>query len=187
MKKKGFTQHQFAPFLGIPRDVWKFRKIIPKCANRKATGAGFTLIEILVAGTLIALLASIGIVSYTSVTKRSRDSKRKSDVEQLRTALEMYRADYSSYPPVNTVGYDTVDNLKPYLVDAPYNYVPAIPRDPSVGYRYSYKATNASGGSYFGYCVSAYVESEDPSDTCTSAPATDTGEVPIHNYGVKNP
>lgn len=148
---------------------------------------GFTLIEILVAATLIALLASIGIVSYASVTKRSRDSKRKSDVEQLRTALEMYRADYSAYPPVNTGGYDTAENLKTYLVDAPYNYVPAIPHDPKTGYRYSYKATNLSGGSYFGYCVSAYLESEDPSDTCSASPATDASQDPLHNYGVKNP
>lgn len=148
---------------------------------------GFTLIEILVAATLIALLASVGIVSYSSVTRRSRDSKRKSDIEQLRTALEMYRADYSSYPPVNTTGYDTAENLTPYLVAAPYTYMPAISSDPKATYRYSYKATNASAGSYFGYCLSAYLETEDLSDTCTSAPSTDMSQTPNHNYGVKNP
>lgn len=140
---------------------------------------GFTLIEILVAATLIALLASVGIVSYSSVTKRSRDAKRKSDIEQIRTALEMYRADYSSYPPVNTTGYDTANNLSTHLVAAPYSYMPAIPSDPKTDYHYSYKATNVSAGSYFGYCLSAYLETEDPSDSCTP----DT----IHTYGVKNP
>ena len=52
---------------------------------------GFTLIELLIAVSIIAILISIGVVSYGSVNKRSRDAKRKGDIEQLRSGLEMYR------------------------------------------------------------------------------------------------
>ena len=58
---------------------------------------GFSLIELMVSTTVIAILTVIGVVSYSSVNKRSRDVKRKSDIEQIRSALEMYRSDYGYY------------------------------------------------------------------------------------------
>lgn len=148
---------------------------------------GFTLIEILVASVVLAVLASVAIISYSSVTKRSRDSKRRSDLEQMRTALEMYRADYNMYPPVNVSGWDTAANLAAYLVTDPYDYMPSIPSDPATGMRYSFKATNGSGGNYYGYCLSAYLEAEDPADTCTDVPVVDAGQDPAHTYSIKNP
>lgn len=67
--------------------------------------SSFTLIEILVVATIIALLTSIGVVSYTQFSKQSRDAKRKADLEQIRAAVEMYRSNDStnSYPPYNVV------------------------------------------------------------------------------------
>ncbi|KUK79544.1 MAG: fimbrial protein pilin [Microgenomates bacterium 39_7] len=64
--------------------------------NKK--NAAFTLIEVLVATTIVAVLTAIGVVSYSSASRNSRDAKRLSDVEQIRAALEMYRADNGSYP-----------------------------------------------------------------------------------------
>lgn len=141
--------------------------------------AGFTLIEVLVAVTIIAVLASIGIVSYGSINKRSRDTKRKGDLEQIRSALEMYRADMGYYP--NTGGGNWTDgsNLSATLVST---YMPAIPSDPkSPTQVYRYKATSLSGANYYGYCVSTLLESENPADSCTP----DT--VSSHNDGIKNP
>lgn len=142
---------------------------------------GFTLIEILVAVTIITVLVSIGVVSYASVNKRSRDAKRKGDVEQLRSALEMYRSDIGSYPANPLVpNFDNVSVLEDALVTTG-TYMPAIPSDPKSTQTYRYKATNSSGGNYYGYCMSAILESEDPNDTCT--PDTTNS----HNYGVKSP
>ena len=80
---------------------------------------GFTFIEILVVATLIGILATIGIVTYSSANARARDGKRKSDVEQIRSALEMYRADNGNYP--TTLSSLTTD------------YINELPQTPETG------------------------------------------------------
>lgn len=139
---------------------------------------GFTLIEVLVAVTIISVLVSIGVVSYASVNKRSRDAKRKGDVEQLRSALEMYRADIGYYPNIGSGSWSDASGLSTPLVST---YLPAIPSDPKSTQTYRYEETNLSGGNYYGYCISVLLESENPSDTCTP------DAVNSHNYGVKSP
>lgn len=139
---------------------------------------GFTLIEVLVAVTIIAVLVSIGVVSYGSVNKRSRDAKRKGDVEQLRSALEMYRSDNGYYPNAGSGSWTDASSLSTTLVSM---YLPGVPADPKSTQTYRYQATNFSSGNYYGYCMSALLESEDPNDTCT--PDTTNS----HNYGVKSP
>ena len=140
---------------------------------------GFTMIEILVAVTIMAVLAAIGFTAYGKINKRSRDSKRKADIEQIRSALEMYRSDYGYYPNTGSGVWTDASNLSTPLVST---YMPAIPADPKDATQtYRYKATDASGGSYYGYCASALLESEDSSDSCTPDTVND------HNYGAKNP
>ncbi len=140
---------------------------------------GFTLIEILVAATILAVLAAIGLVSYSKVNQRSRDSKRKSDIEQIRSAVEMYRLDMGYYPNTGSGAWSNAEDLSSALVST---YMPGIPTDPkSLTQTYRYKATSLSGGFYYGYCLSALLESENPTDTCPP----DT--VNLHNYGVKSP
>lgn len=145
--------------------------------------AGFSLIELLITVSIISILIAIGVASYATINRQSRDTKRKSDVEQIRSALEMYRADNSSYPSAGSGSWvvassvsDALVGLTPALVST---YLPAVPTDPKVSQSYMYLATNGSGGTYYGYCISALLESENPTDTCTPA----TGQT----YGVKNP
>ena len=59
---------------------------------------GFTLIELLVVSTIIVVLSSVGIVSYANVNKGARDAKRKSDLDDVRTTLLLYRSDNGRYP-----------------------------------------------------------------------------------------
>ena len=139
---------------------------------------GFTLIEILVVAIMLAVLTTIGLVSYAKINQRSRDSKRRSDIEQLRSALEMYRLDNGFYPNTGAGSWTDASGLGTPLVAT---YMPAIPSDPKSTQTYRYKATNASGGNYYGYCASALLESENPTDTCTP------DAVNTHNYGVKSP
>ncbi len=140
---------------------------------------GFTLIEVLVAATIIAILTAVGMVSYTNINKRSRDTKRRSDMEQIRSALEMYRADNGSYANTGGGNWSDASNLSAILVSS---YMSAIPSDPkSTTQTYRYLATNLVSGRYYGYCLSSLLESENPSDTCTP----DT--VNTHNYGLKSP
>ncbi len=142
--------------------------------------AAFSLMELLITVSIISILIAIGIASYTTINKQSRDAKRKSDIEQIRSALEMYRADNGFYPDAGSgswvVASDATTGLTPDLVST---YLPVVPTDPVSTQSYMYQATNQSGSSYYGYCLSADLESEDPSDTCTPS----TGQT----YGVKNP
>ena len=59
---------------------------------------GFTLIELLVVIAIIAMLATVGITSYRTLTSRARDGRRASDVENVRAALEAYRTENGNYP-----------------------------------------------------------------------------------------
>lgn len=134
--------------------------------SKQNTRHGFTLLELLVTTTIIAVLTMIGVVSYSSVNKRSRDVKRKSDLEQIRSALEMYRSDQAEYPL--TLGVLVTD------------YIPAIPADPSTG---SYIYTPIQNGTvYNAYCICAKLE------TATSTQSTCTISLPANcNYGLKSP
>lgn len=60
---------------------------------------GFTLIELLVVISIIGVLAALTLVSYSGAQKQTRDTQRKSDLGQYRTALEAYAAaNNGSYP-----------------------------------------------------------------------------------------
>jgi len=93
-----------------------------------AAKKGFTIIELLVSIAVIAILAGITIVSYSSIQQRARDTERSGDIIQLKVAIEKYRAEKSMYPQA-CAAVDTgcpVSNLAPYL--APY--LDTIPHDP---------------------------------------------------------
>ncbi len=59
---------------------------------------GFTLIEVMVVISIIALMSSVALSSMTSAYSNARDSKKTQLVKQYITALELYRNDNSSYP-----------------------------------------------------------------------------------------
>lgn len=59
---------------------------------------GFTLVELLVVVTIIAILASIGMVVYGNVQKSARLAKRVTDLKGIQMALELYRSDNEKYP-----------------------------------------------------------------------------------------
>lgn len=135
--------------------------------------SGFTLIEILVTVTIIAVLLSIAAVSYRSINQRSRDARRKSDVEQLRSSLEMYRTDNGSYP--TDVGWDSswigTDNSTFATLLA--SYLSPLPTDPTGGvtgyYYYNPRSCSGSPTKCYGYCILSYMEQDTSAvSLCTS-------------------
>lgn len=59
---------------------------------------GFTLIELLVVITIIGILAGIIIVSMAGAAVKSRDSRRKADLDAMKKAVSMYAVDKGNYP-----------------------------------------------------------------------------------------
>lgn len=108
---------------------------------------GFTFIEILVVITIIALLTAVAVATYSTFLKQSRDTKRKSDLEQTRAALEMYRSTEDTYP-VGSVWATTLN-----VLTTPVTYIQSLPSDPK-NPTYTYYYT----GSISDYTVGAYLE-----------------------------
>lgn len=107
----------------------------------------FTLIEILVVVTIIMLLTTTATVTYTAFLKQSRDAKRKTDLEQIRAALEMYRSNNNTYP----VGSVYITTLS--VLIAPVTYIQSLPTDPkNPTYTYYYS------GSVSDYTLGSYLE-----------------------------
>ncbi len=105
---------------------------------------GFTLIEILVVATIIALLAGGAAVTYSQFSRQSRDAKRKADLEEVRAALEMYRSTNNTYPNGNW------SNLS--ILTGTTKYIQSLPTDPKSGYTYAYSGTASD------YTLGAYLE-----------------------------
>lgn len=59
---------------------------------------GFTFIELLVVVTIILILSVVASLSFVGANQKSRDSRRKIDMEKIRTALELYRQENGRYP-----------------------------------------------------------------------------------------
>jgi len=63
---------------------------------------GFTLIELLVVISIIGVLTAIIVPNMMGMRERARDSKRKSALKELKTALRLYYNDHQAYPPSTT-------------------------------------------------------------------------------------
>ncbi len=58
----------------------------------------FTLVELIIVITILAILATIGFMSYQSYTADARDWKRKRDLWEVRSGLEIYQMKNSVLP-----------------------------------------------------------------------------------------
>lgn len=94
---------------------------------------GFTLFELLVTISIIAVLTAVAVVSFGGVTKKARDSRRMADLEKMRIALEAARQVGNTYPESLT---DLVDG----------GFLQQVPVDPKAGGDYTY--TRLSGYTY---------------------------------------
>lgn len=59
---------------------------------------GFTLFELLVSISIIAILTAVAVVSFGGMNKKTRDARRISDVEKIRVALESAKQIGGTYP-----------------------------------------------------------------------------------------
>ncbi len=146
--------------------------------------SGFSLLEMLIALAIVVTLIVFTSVNYATIRKKGRDDKRRIDLEKLRSALELYRAENNSYPTVGASLWVTIDPnvFDNYLIP---NYIDEIPTDPLQGtttpYRYIVFDQRPPGsGNYFSYCISANME------IISNAAPNCWLEDPNNNYQINN-
>lgn len=110
------------------------------------TKAGFTLVEILIAITIVVILASIGLVIYGGVQSQARDALRKQDLLNLSFALELYFQKNSSYIPPTSQSEDSCSRDSAFFYSqsgiAPYMKNNYVPKDPQTKSSYCYISVN---------------------------------------------
>lgn len=136
---------------------------------------GFTLIELLVVISIIGVLLSISFFALQGAKASARDAERKSDLQDIRSALEIYRVDCGTYPATITFG----SALSATCGGATNTYMSTVPQDPK-NPTYSYQYTPGSGNKTYNLC--AYLEHGTGSASCTG----NCGGTAC-NFGVKNP
>lgn len=93
----------------------------------KQEAKGFTLLELIIAIAIIAVLTSVGLITYQGVSEKNRNQTRYRDLTGLKQALELYRHDRHHYPA-------SVNELVP-------KYVGTVPLDPdNLSKTYYYRA-----------------------------------------------
>ncbi len=109
---------------------------------------GFTLIELLVVIAIIGVMAALVIVNLSTANKKSRDARRKADLSEVRTAMELYYDSYLSYPLAPATA-TNIAALSSYLSP---QYIQKLPVDPkntgSNIYLYTMPAVSPSSAGY---------------------------------------
>jgi type II secretion system protein G len=98
--------------------------------------SGFTLIELLVVIAIIGILSSVVLASLNGARESSRDARRGTDLNQIRTSLALYRDACGTYPSSTS---DTAVNgsLGDSCGGGLSDYMSQVPTDPSSGnYQY---------------------------------------------------
>lgn len=145
--------------------------------NNNSSQKAFTLVELLVVITIIAILSTIGLVAYGTFLKNARDARRQADLKFIQSALEEYHADQHYYPSGTTLGSSITNNTTPLKT-----YLTTVPKDPKDQSAYSYVASSCDNNSAncTSYCLSANIEGTVPLDlACTPSSG--------FNYAVTRP
>lgn len=136
---------------------------------------GYTLFELMVVIAITSLLIAVAAAAYSTVQKKARDAKRRSDLNLIQRAEEQYKAQYSAYDSAIggfTSGVECTGNVTDTLTD-----VPSDPKnDASLEYEY-YCLFEADAQAY---CMYAKLETgggncsscscDDVTDSCTYVP-----------------
>jgi prepilin-type N-terminal cleavage/methylation domain-containing protein len=120
---------------------------------KKTIGRGFTLLELLVVISIVAILVALGAASYSTAQKKARDAARKGDLRAIGNSLEQY---YSVCGNVYITPGSAI-----YCTSPSIGILPTVPKDPR-GTPYV-----CSGCSSSGYTLCANnMEAESPTGYC---------------------
>lgn len=150
--------------------------------NKMKSHAGFSLIELLVAISIISILSALLTANFIGARQRARDGQRKSDVRQIQSALEFIRADTGRY--LTNAQYDTATGsscgpTQAFTVGTVV-YMQSVPCDPvSTSTRYLYDDL-ASGGTIYRLTACLENAADSQKDSVAVAPCS-------VSFSVRNP
>ncbi len=131
----------------------QFKNFKFKIKNSRNKRVGFTLIELMIVIAILAGLATLFMSSFPAAQKRGRDTKRRSDLKQYQTALEIYANKNGAYPSPGLTNPSSSSLCTTVLG------LPSCPDDPKSTQHYS---INSSSTEYF-----LWAQLEQPSSTAT--------------------
>jgi prepilin-type N-terminal cleavage/methylation domain-containing protein len=132
--------------------------------HRRPPGAGaFTLIELLIVVSIIAILAGLTLAGLGFVNRKGAESRALTEVAALSSAIENYKLDIGSYPPAadlynELTGQGSVNDSKVFFEPTPgminTNVSPRVLVDP-YGQTYNYTPENPTRnvGFFDLYCI----------------------------------
>jgi len=108
---------------------------------------GFTIVELLVSISIIAIISSMGIVQFSSAKQKARDAIRISEVIEIKKAISLYQIDNTLFPieteEIIITGEDSfslaIENAGAMVE------VPTDPQHPNFSYTYQ---SNSAGNDY---------------------------------------
>jgi prepilin-type N-terminal cleavage/methylation domain-containing protein len=115
------------------------------CPQFLKRSEGFTLIEALLAISIMAILAGVllMVINPAQLQAKARDSKRASSLKVIQTALDLYRSDNSGASPgTNPGSCVNIATIATALVPKYIQSLPSDPKDPTISFMY---LTNGSG------------------------------------------
>ncbi|MCX7997304.1 MAG: type II secretion system GspH family protein [Patescibacteria group bacterium] len=139
----------------------------------------FTMIEMMITISIIALLTTIPVLAYTQISRNARDTKRKEHIDTVAAALQAYKIENDRYPEAGDF-----NQLATYLVP---EYLSQLPVEPA-GLNYTYE----SGANGQSFSLSAQLDSKngDNHEVYVALPAGKriiTGAPPGAPTGVLSP
>jgi len=137
---------------------------------------GFTMVELLIVMTIIAVLSGLSFFALGGARESARDGRRKSDLENIRSALELYKSDCNEYPAAVTAG-NPIQGSCPNAV----TYIEEVPDDPLAGQDYSYVPSVAVPRLNYVLCTALETDTA-PDGDCKGSCGTGTC-----SYHVANP
>lgn len=137
---------------------------------KKLFKQGFTLIELLVVISIIGVLATIVATNLNSARARARDLKRKQELREMQSALQLYYNNNQAFPddafgrylPYCGAGSDNCQEGDAFTVSG-VNYMKALPQ---------YQYDNTDDGSYI---LKVILENPSDPDLATSQSVCGTG------------
>jgi type II secretory pathway pseudopilin PulG len=155
---------------------------------------------------MIGIMAAgiIVLIDPISQLQKANDSKRKSDLSQIKNALEIYYDDFGQYPVADTLTSDY--RLSPSINGTAttldwgstgWQYISTLPKDPSSGRNYIYYSDPLTNQQSY-YLYASLERGAEDSQACnagsvcnnfpsTLVPTPNCGAGVICNYGTSSP